>query len=469
MSELLRREPHIISCGLSMLAEAAREQAARVTQVDWAPPMAGTEDVLVPVLSDPRRLAANALAVERMLAVRAHLVDVAPAGATLDLEPGEFLHAGPPVSWDRAAGPLRGALMGAAVFEGLAASPEAAAELAGRGAFALAPCHFRRAVGPMAGVISPSMWLFVLEDPATGQRTYCSLNEGLGKVLRYGAFSPEVIERLGWMSGVLGPLLAAAVRRHGPVDVTAILAQMVQMGDEAHNRNRSGTLMLLRDLLPSMVESGAASGDIARAAAFIGGNDHFFLNLAMPACKLALDAARDIPGATMVVAMARNGTDFGIQVSGTGDEWFTAPALTPQGLFLGGYGPDDASPDIGDSAITETAGLGGFAMAASPAIAALVGGTAADALATTRRMYEITLAEHPLYRVPALEFRGTPVGIDVTLVARTGILPQINTGMAGKIAGTGQVGAGLVTPPAEVFPAALRSLAVSCRPGASRS
>jgi Protein of unknown function (DUF1116) len=314
-------------------------------------------------------------------------------------------------------------------------------------------------VGPMAGVISPSMWLFVLQDPATGRRAYCSLNEGLGKVLRYGAFSPEVLERLTWMSGALGPLLGAAVRRHGPVDVTAILAQMVQMGDEAHNRNRTGTLMLLRDLLPSMIESGMAPGDVARAAAFIGGNDHFFLNLSMPACKLALDAARDIPGCTLVVAMARNGTDFGIQVAGTGEQWFTAPALTPRGLFLGDYGPGDASPDIGDSAITETAGLGGFAMAAAPAIAALVGGTAADALVTTRRMYEITLAEHPLYRVPALEFRGTPAGIDVTLVARTGILPQINTGMAGKVAGTGQVGAGLVTPPPEVFPAALRALA----------
>jgi len=468
MSELPRREPHIISSGLGLLAEAAERQAARVTQVDWAPPMAGTADVLVSVLSDPRRAAANALAVERMLAVRAHLVDVVPASVALDLQPGEFLHAGPPVSWDRAAGPLRGALMGAVVFEGLADSPEAAAELARRGELALAPCHSRRAVGPMAGVISPSMWVFVLEDPATGQRTYCSLNEGLGKVLRYGAFSPDVLERLAWMSGVLGPLLAAAVRRHGPVDVTATLAQMVQMGDEAHNRNRTGTLMLLRDLLPSMVESGSASGDVASAAAFIGGNDHFFLNLAMPACKLALDAARDIPGATMVVAMARNGTDFGIQVSGTGDEWFTAPALTPQGLFLGGYGPGDASPDIGDSAITETAGLGGFAMAAAPAIAALVGGTAADALATTRRMYEITLAEHPQYRVPALEFRGTPAGIDVTLVARTGILPQINTGMAGKTAGTGQVGAGLVTPPAEVFPDALQSLARTVPPGSSQ-
>lgn len=278
MSDLLRRDPHIISSGLGLLAEAAQRQAARVTQVDWAPPMAASEEYLVPVMSDPRRSAANSLAVERMLAVRAYLVDVAPAGAALGLQPGEFLHAGPPVSWDRASGPLRGALMGAAVFEGLASSPEEAAALAGRGRFALAPCHSRHAVGPMAGVISPSMWLLVLQDLATGQRAYCSLNEGLGKVLRYGAFSPDVLERLSWMSNVLGPLLAAAVRRYGPVDVTAILAQMVQMGDEAHNRNRTGTLMLLRDLLPSMVESGFAPGDVARAAAFIGGNDHFFLN-----------------------------------------------------------------------------------------------------------------------------------------------------------------------------------------------
>jgi hypothetical protein len=243
--------------------------------------------------------------------------------------------------------------------------------------------------------------------------------------------------------------------------VTAILAQMLHMGDEAHNRNRAGTLMLLRELLPTLITSDAPRADIAEAIRFVAGNDHFFLNLAMPACKLALDAARDIPGSTMVVAMARNGTDFGIQVSGTGDQWFTAPALTPDGLFLGGFGPQDANPDIGDSAITETAGLGGLAMAAAPAIVRFVGGTVSDALATTTRMYEITLAEHPVFSIPVLDFRGSPCGIDVTKVARTSILPQINTGMAGKIAGVGQVGAGLVTPPPAVFPAALHALAAA--------
>jgi hypothetical protein len=235
------------------------------------------------------------------------------------------------------------------------------------------------------------------------------------------------------------------------------------MGDEAHNRNRAGTLMLLRDLSPAMVTSGFPVGDVSEALSFIGGNDHFFLNLAMPACKLALDAARGIDGSTMVVAMARNGTDFGIQVSGTGDEWFTGPAQLADGLFLGDYGPDDANPDIGDSAITETAGIGGFAMATAPAIVRFVGGSVPDALATTRRMHEITLGENPRWSVPVLEFQGTPTGIDVTKVCRTGILPQINTGMAGKLAGVGQVGAGLVTPPAEIFPKALARLAQLAR------
>jgi Protein of unknown function (DUF1116) len=450
---------HVVGVGAGLLADAVEAQAAGVTRVDWRPPMPGTEDDLVAVAADTRRRAADEQALAAVLGVTAHLVDVGPASEVLGLARGEFLHAGPPIGWDRASGPLRGALMGGAALEGLVDDPEDAAALFEAGSVSLEPCHHRRTVGPMAGVVTPSMWVFVLEDPATGARTHCTLNEGLGKVLRYGAYAPEVLERLRWMGAVLGPLLRDAVRAAGPVDVTGILTQMLQMGDEAHNRNRAGTLMLLRDLSPAMVASGASSSDVADALRFVGGNDHFFLNLAMPACKLALDAARDVPGSTMVVAMARNGTDFGIQVSGTGDEWFTGPAQLADGLYLGDFGPADANPDIGDSAITETAGLGGFAMATAPAIVRFVGGSVPDALATTRRMHEITLGENPRWTIPVLDFRGVPTGIDVTRVCRTGILPQINTGMAGRVAGVGQVGAGLVTPPAEVFPKALARLA----------
>jgi hypothetical protein len=454
----------VVNVGADLLAEAIADQAVPVTRVDWRPPMEGTEADLASVAADPRRATANARALAAVLEVTATLVDVAPASELLGLEKGQFLHAGPPIEWDRAPGPLRGALMGGAALEGLVEDPEGAVALFEAGtAVSLEPCHHRSTVGPMAGVVTPSMWLWVLEDAATGRRTFCSLNEGLGKVLRYGAYGPDVLTRLRWMGAVLGPLLQTAVRATGAVDVTGILTQMLQMGDEAHNRNRAGTLMLLRDLSPAMVTSGFQAGDVSEALSFIGGNDHFFLNLAMPACKLALDAARGIDGSTMVVAMARNGTDFGIQVAGTGDEWFTGPAQLADGLFLGDYGPDDANPDIGDSAITETAGIGGFAMATAPAIVRFVGGSVPDALATTRRMHEITLGENPRWSVPVLEFQGTPTGIDVSKVCRTGILPQINTGMAGKVAGVGQVGAGLVTPPAEIFPKALARLAELAR------
>ena len=453
----------VTSCGASIFADGLDAQVVPVIRVDWRPPMDGTADDLATLAMDPLRHDANQRAVAAMLDVQAMLVDVAPASEVLGLQRGEFLHAGPPLDWERASGPMRGALMGAAALEGLVKDPEDAAALFASGDVSFSPCHHRHSVGPMAGVVSPSMWMYVLEDPHDGRRAYCSLNEGLGKVLRYGAYSPPVLDKLRWMAAVLGPLLAKTVRAAAPINATAILTQMLQMGDEGHNRNRAGSVMFLRDLAPAMVETGAPSKDVADVLRFMGGNEHFFLNVGMPACKLALDAARDVEGSTMVVAMSRNGTDFGIQTAGTGNQWFTGPAQIADGLYLGDYGPDDANPDIGDSAITETAGIGGFSMATAPAIVRFVGGTVDDALATTRRMGEITLAENQRWPIPVLGFVGAPTGIDVTRVCRTGILPQINTGMAGRVAGTGQVGAGLVTPPPQIFPAALAALAARTR------
>ncbi len=448
----------VVAAGLHVLSDALRGQGASVTDVDWRPPVGGTAAGLAIVLADQRAEHASRLAVERMLAAQALLIEVGTARDLLGLQVGQFLHAGPPIGWDRASGPLRGALIGAAMFEGIAATPQQAEAWLAAGHADLSPCHDHGAVGPMAGVISPSMWVFKLADPSSGGTAFCSLNEGLGRVLRYGAYGDDVLSRLRWMSGRLGPALRDAVRHQGSVDIRAIIGSMLHMGDEGHNRNRAGTLLFMRELGPHLAEivSGTNLAEIMR---FVLSNDHFFLNLSMPASKLAADAARDQPGATLVVALARNGTEFGIQVSGTGSEWFTAPAPLPDGLYLGGYGRDDANPDIGDSAITETAGLGGFAIAAAPAIVQFVGGDVADAVATTLNMYEITLAEHPGQRIPALDFRGSPTGIDVTRVLRTGILPVITTGIAGRIAGTGQVGAGLVQAPAECFTKALARLA----------
>lgn len=461
LERLLDTEPVVVTAGVEVLAGALEAQSVEVRRTEWSPPAPGTEAALAKLAAGPEVAEANEVAIARFLAVRPHLVDVVRA---IDVVPGlterTFLHAGPPLSWADASGPMRGALIGAMLYENLADTPEEAAAKLAAGAIELSPCHHHQSAGPMAGVVSPSMPVLVVQDPDTGGVAYSTLNEGLGKVLRYGAFAPEAIERLRWMDRVLGPVVGDAIRRSGPIDLRSLIAQALQMGDDGHNRNRAGTSLLLRIIGAALVESDIAPvADRSAVYSFIDSNDHFMLNLVMAAGKLIVDAASGVEHSSLVTTMARNGTEFGIRLSGTGDRWFTAPAPIVDGLFLGSFTADDANPDIGDSAITETIGLGGFAMAASPAIVGFVGGTATGAVQRTLAMYEITMAEHPSYQIPILEFRGTPTGIDATLVTRTGVRPQINTGVAGKEAGVGMVGAGLVEAPMACFVGAVNALA----------
>ncbi len=453
---LLDRAPVAVNVGADLFADSLASQGAAVARVDWQP---------VDAPGDLARLwmerveTANHRAVAGLLGAHAVLVDVRTAIEVVPgMTPDTILHAGPPVEWTRMSGPLRGAVIGALLLEGRATSSIDAERLAAAGAVRFEPCHHHASVGPMAGVMTASMPVFVVENRAGGNRAYSTLNEGLGKVLRYGAYSTEVLERLHWFRDVLGPALGQAIRRAGGVDVRAIIAQALAMGDECHNRNRAASALLIKVLAPHVAALDLAAAERERVLSFAAGNEHFFLNVGMAACKTAADAAHGVPHSTLVTTMARNGTDFGIRVSGLGDRWFTAPANTPVGLYLTGFGPDDANPDIGDSAITETVGLGGFAMGAAPAIVQFVGGTTADALRATRLMYEITVAESESYRLPPLDFRGTPTGIDVRLVMQTGLLPQINTGIAHRQPGIGQVGAGLVKPPRACFEAALTAL-----------
>ncbi len=464
---LLDGPPAVVTAGVELFESTLRDQGVEVVAVDWRPPAADVAAQLAAIAADPRTADANQTAVQRITDAQPRWVGVAPARDAVGIGTGQFLHAGPPITWERASGPMRGALIAAMLYEGMADTPEEAEQIGERGELELAPCHSAGAVGPMAGVVSPSMPMFVIENAAFGNTAHCTLNEGLGKVLRYGAYAPEVIERLRWMEQVLGPAMDAGVRQLGSMDLRAIIQQAMQMGDELHNRNRAASALFVREIVPPLLEAGLDSGDLADVVRFINGNEHFFLNLGMPSAKAALDPARDIPGSSVLVAMARNGTDFGIQASGTGDRWFTAPATVPDGLYLGDYGPDDANPDIGDSTITETGGMGGFVMAAAPAIVRFVGGQASDALDATRSMYQIAVGEHPHYQIPILEFRGSPVGIDATRVVRTSTVPAVNTGIAGRVAGTGQVGAGLVTPPMEVFVEAVRALAELAEPPAT--
>jgi len=356
-------------------------------------------------------------------------------------------------------GPVRGAVIGGLIYEGMAKNPEDAEILASSGSIKFDSCHNHNSVGPMAGVITASMPVWIVENATYGNRAYCTINEGLGKVLRYGAFSLEVIDRLKWIETELAPTIKNALKLHGPIDIKTIIAQAIQMGDEVHNRNRAATSLIIRELAPSLVCLNEPSKKIAKILSFLNANDHFFLNLSMPACKCVMDAAKNINGSSIIVAMARNGTDFGIRISGLGDRWFTGPASIVDGLYLPGYSEVDAAPDLGDSTITETAGVGGFCMAAAPAIVQFVGGTSQDAIKFTNLMYEITIAENSSYQIPAMNFRGSPTGIDVRKIIETGILPIINTGIAHRNPGVGMVGAGLVKPPENCFRDALVAFA----------
>jgi Protein of unknown function (DUF1116) len=463
MNPLFEEELQVVNVGLPAFAEAIRTAGGTAVQVEWSPPGAGDPQVarrLAGLVNHPAVEAANQQAFTAYQAAQPVLEGVGVAGAVV---PGmgerTILHSGPPIAWARMCGPMQGAIIGAILYEGWAQGADAARALVERGEVAVAPCHHHRAVGPMAGVISPSMPVWIVADRTHGNRAYCNLNEGLGKVLRFGANSPEVIERLRWMARVLAPALAGALDRLGGLELKPIMAQALHMGDEVHNRNVAASSLLLKRLVPALLRTDTAPSDVAAAVEFIAGNDHFFLNLSMAACKAMLDAAADVPNSSMVIAMARNGVEFGIRLSGTGDAWYTAPAPVVDGLFFPSYTAADAAPDLGDSAITETAGVGGFAMAAAPAIVQFVGGSPQDAVANTYEMTHITLGRNGALTLPAIDFSGTPAGIDARKVADTGIAPIINTGIAHREAGIGQIGAGITRAPLACFAQAIVALA----------
>lgn len=460
INRLFESDLQVVNLGLESFAETLTARGVRAVQVEWKPPAGGNDKLIklfdrleaAEAAGTLNRAAANQEAVSRILKGKPTLIDI---GIASDVVPGMhkhlIMHAGPPVTWDKMAGPLRGAVIGGLIYEGLAKDAAEAEKLAVSGKIQFDPCHHHNAVGPMAGVVTASMPVWIMENATFGNRAYCTLNEGLGKVLRYGANGPDVIEKLRWMAAELAPILKEALALHGPLDMKNLIAQVLQMGDEGHNRNRAGTSLFIRELAPYLVMLDRPKEALAKVFRFMHENDHFFLNLTMPAAKCTVDAAKGIEGSSLIFGMARNGTEFGIRISGLGDRWFTGPASVIEGLYLPGFGPQDAARDVGDSVITETSGIGGFAMAAAPAIVKFVGGTPADAVNVTQKMYEITLAENDTYQIPAMDFRGTPTGIDVIKVVETGILPAINTGIAHKDPGVGMVGAGLVKPPEKCF------------------
>ncbi len=461
---VLRKDLHAINLGLESFAQNLTAQNVPVMHVDWKPP-AGGNDVLIRTLTKMKEptlatkiTKANEEALKRMMEAQPVLTGV---GLAKDLIPGMksdlLIHAGPPITYDRMAGPMKGAIWGCLMYEGLAANIDEAKKLAESGKIKYEPCHHHSSVGPMAGLIAPSFMVYEVENKNGTNKAYSGLNEGRGKVLRMGAYSPEVMAKLHWMNEVMGPVLDKAIKHLGGIDIRAMLAKALHMGDDGHNRLDACSILFTTTLAPAVV---AVCDDKATAEAiikFLAENALSILNPVMAAAKTMADAAAGVEYSTIVTTMARNGTDFGLRVSGLGDRWFTGPAGIVKALYFPGFSEKDANPDIGDSVITETAGFGGFAMASAPAIVTFISGTAKDAVNTTMDMYEITGGEHKFFTIPYLDFRGTPTGVDIRKVVDKGIAPRVNTGVAHKDPGVGQVGAGVVSAPMNMFEEAIQA------------
>ena len=468
IQQLFASQLAVANVGVDVFCDAVRAQRVPAVQVDWRPP-AGGDVRLAQLLVMLQNLPGNPIeqanreGVSRMEAgdpewtgmVYAH--DVLP-----DMDRYTIGHAGPPLSWEEMCGPMQGAVLGAIRYEGLAETEQEALKLIQSGRIRFRPNHNVQCVGPMTGMITWSMPLFRVVNKAFGNVAYCTINEGLGKVMRFGANDETVIAKLKWLEQVLAPALNRAVELHGPFNLKVIMAKALSMGDEMHQRNIAASSLFARTVLPSLVRVIDDPEVLGQVTDFITGNDQFFLNLAMAACKSICDTVKDIPYCTLVTAMSRNGTNFGIKVSALGEQWFQAPVLMPEGLFFPGYGPEDANPDMGDSAITETYGIGGFTMGASPAVVRFVGAESVQAaMDYTSSMYQITQGENSQLTIPTMDFRGAPMGIDIRKVVDTGVTPVINTGMAHKKAGVGQVGAGIVRAPMDCFTQALEAFARS--------
>ena len=463
INHLFERDLQVVNIGLESFADSIRDAGGAVTHLDWRPPASGDRDTgfrLAHLVNLPEVEEANKLAFERFLSAQPVLVGVDLAKNVLPgLGERTILHAGPPVLWENMCGPMKGSVIGAILFEGWAVDLAAAEAFAASGKVNFSPCHDYSAVGPMAGVISPSMPVWMIRNNENGRYSFSNMNEGLGKVLRFGANDTGVLNRLKWMAEVLAPAAQAALQVLGGIELRTLIAQALHMGDECHNRNVAASSLLFKKLAPALMKTNVSQAEIAAVLEFIAGNDHFFLNISMAACKAMLDAAHGVSGSSLVTAMARNGVEFGIRVSGTGNAWFTAPAPVVEGLFFPGFSQADAAPDLGDSAIAETAGIGGFAMGGAPAIVQFVGGSPQDAIAYTREMFHITQGINGGFTSPALNFSGLPAGIDARKVVDTGIQPVINTGIAHRDPGIGQVGAGVTRAPLACFTQAIDQLA----------
>lgn len=470
LSPLFQSELRVISAGVGGFPEALRRQAVPVLDLDWRPPADGDAGLvaILTALATSGELAqqieaANQETLRRIVEGNPQIVDVAPAGEAIGLPAHTVLHAGPPIEWARMCGPQRRAVLGAIQFEGWAEDAAAAEALVASGRVRLSPNHAFGAVGPMTGVISPAMPVLVARNETFGNYAYSTFNEGRGNTLWFGICDQGTLQRLAWIRDTLGPAMRAAIRCHGPLNVFDIVAQGLQMGDECHARSAACTALLVKRLSASMLDGGVAPRAVAEVLRYADNNNHTFLNFTMAGVKATMDAAHGVPHSTVVTAMARNGVDFMLRVGGLGNHWLLAP-VSPmdEAVYYTGYSVRDAAGDIGDSAIIETCGLGGMAIAGAPTVAPFVGGRLADEVAAVERLALVALGRHPRFSLPPMDNQTTPVGLDVRRIVETRIVPFITTGVLHEQSPTvGQIGTGVARAPIGIFDQALVALAQS--------
>lgn len=463
---LFKENLSIINIGLESFHENFQSQTGHSIHLNWSPPASANEE-LVHILEkwkyDERVLKANKEALQRLLSASPVWIDIVIAKDEINLDKHTLLHAGPPITYETMSDPMKGAVIAALKYEQLASSDQEAERLLNDNKIKFEPNHKYGCVGPMTGIISCSMPLIKVKNETHLNYSYSTINEGAGDVARFGAHSDNTVKRLKWIETVLAPALKKLVNED-PINLKVIIAQALTMGDELHMRNNSSTSLLIKRIMASLTSSVDTLDQYHEIAEFITvNNDQFFLNFAMAAAKASADASRNIDYSTMVTAMARNGVNIGIQISGLKDRWFEAPASDVMGLYFPGYTENDANKDIGDSAIMETLGVGGFAMASAPAIVKLLGADSYnEALNYTNSMYDITLGQNDMYLIPNLDFKGTPTGIDAMKVVEYNLEPVINTAIASKQKGVGMIGAGVAKGPISMFIEALKAFDETC-------
>ena len=461
---LLGSKPKVINVGLKSFGGPITEHDGKVLQFDWKPVAGGDLELqkVLHFLGTNEIDEANETLSERIANGAPYLLDVVPAYTVIpELKEKVLLHAGPPIKYENMSSPIKGSCVGAILFEGWATDEPAARAMLENGEITFIPCHHVKAVGPMGGITSMNMPVFIVENRTDGNHAYCTMNEGIGAVLRFGAYGPDVVTKLKWMKDTLAPVLSKAIRTvKDGMDVSIMVSKAIAMGDEFHQRNIAASALFLREMAPIIADLDIDNTERKEVLTFLAETDQFFLNIMMASCKAIMDGARKHEEGTVVTAMCRNGENFGIRIAGMGDEWFTGPANTPDGLYFAGYSTEDAAPDMGDSAITETFGVGGVSMIAAPAVTRFVGsGGFNDALNYSNEMMEIFINHNNKLPIPTWDFKGVPLAMDARKVVETGVLPVINTGIAHKEAGKGQIGAGTVYPPIEAFEKAVKAYA----------